>query len=132
MTRTVKRKKHLLFLGVILITVSMAVLTELFANGFWLQQWLTIYNRTPPATTALLYLAAAWNVWRNDVDRARYMVVATLVTGAAVYLLLQWPPEWWGIYGRAVYQLQFSLLPLSMLALSQHRLHKKQWTNKPS
>lgn len=85
-----------------------------------LARWLLLYKYTPPIVTVILAFFAALGVYRNPQDKARLLMVGALVGVAFVYLLAQWSPPWWIIYGDSLQLSAVNILLTCIIALSIH------------
>lgn len=115
------RGKRILF-GLLLIAVALLIFLLLSTGvDFWLQRNLILYSKTPPILMTVLFVVAAFGVYRNDTDRGRLFVVASLLGIAACYAIQQWQPAWWPLYGASLFRIALFWHGLSIFALSRFR-----------
>lgn len=86
-----------------------------------LSRWILFYKRTPPIATTILALFAAWGMYRNPQDRARFLMIGSLLLCATIYAIAQWNPPWWIIYGDSLLLSAMNTMLTCILSLSIYR-----------
>ena len=82
---------------------------------------LVAYNNTPAILTALPFAACAVGlvmIWWKYVRHIALLAISSImVAECAIYMLLQWPPSWWPVWGRAIFRATQSYEGIVMFSL---------------
>lgn len=117
-----KRDSHVLVIAFICFATATAVVVVIFTGiENVLSRWLLLYKNTPPIATVILALSAAWGMYKNPQDRARFFMIGSLLLCATIYAIAQWNPPWWIIYGDSLLLSAINIILTCIFSLSIYR-----------